>query len=138
MEGMQLADWQQLATLAGAAGVVAVIVGFLKALVPWFQGARTLLLVWLLSLVLCVLATGKGSQSGQRPDYVLAVINSFLVAATASGVREGQRSIRGVNGAIAGRQLATNALQGSKDQQGGARWPRSCLMPAMVAPTPVP
>jgi hypothetical protein len=101
MGNMQLADWNQLATLAGAAGVVAVIVGFLKSITPWLQGARTLILVWVLSLIICVVATAKGGRAGQQPDYVLAVINSFLVAATAAGVREGQRSVRGLSGPVA-------------------------------------
>jgi hypothetical protein len=99
MGTVQLADWSQLATLAGAAGVVAVVVSFIKSLSPWFEGNRTLLLAWVLSLVICLFAAARTASEGQRADYVLAVINSFLIAATAAGMREGQRSIRGLNGA---------------------------------------
>ena len=75
--------WEILATSVGAVLVVTTATQYLK---PLFKKLNTRLLVLIESVIIMVIVTAF--QRGGAFDYVLALINSFLIMSSALGLYE--------------------------------------------------
>lgn len=76
----ELMDWNTLGTLAGATAAVLLITQYIKPLLPKIN---TRVIAGILALIILELATAI--SGGAMEDYILAILNSVLVASSAWG-----------------------------------------------------
>ena len=73
-------NWSTLGTLAGATAAVLLITQYIKPLLPKID---TRLIAWILAII--VLEAATAISGGVAQDYILAVLNSVLVASASMG-----------------------------------------------------